>query len=504
MLFDKLIAALPDECGARVVRSEGMPDIRDIALVDGRQTVYERDMVYFGSEAAVRAGGALPCQCVVSGRAEAPELAGVPCLAAVPESGLFAAFNEARRIVDAATGHGIYDELVRMADKTRDIDAVLNAAAVKLGNSLVFSDSEYRVISSSTVIPVIDPLWTTYIRQGYCNYDFVAAATQLESVRKAPYTTDPIEVTCPESPYKKLSSKVLHGGIQIGFVLMIASATPVLLAHFDMLRSVSLALTYTISNYATYLFQGIDRYQQLLYSLLIGAAPSDLAPRLAALTFPQNMAAACVRQTRYLGQNHLKTNVGAGLCDVFPGAYSVFYKGCLAALLPLGDRLEPAREDLAALSAFAESQFVKIGVSHAFSQIENFSSHYEQASRALDLAQIMGDDGVVAPFRDYQVLDLLSTAREGTDLGLYCHPLLGRLRQYDHKNGTELYKTLRCYIDAGGSLKVTAERLFVHRNSLVYRIRRIEEIGTMDLNDTGTRFILKLSFEIERYLGLDA
>lgn len=504
MLFDKLISELSKECSISVVKTVEMPDIRDIAFIDGRQAVFENDVIYFGSEKSLKDSSTMPPQCIISEYTGALVSGNIRCFAAVPDKCLFAAFNLARKIVDASTGHGLYDELTRIADKTQDIDAVLNAAAIKLGNSLVFSDSEYRIVSSSTSIPVVDPLWTTYISQGYCNYDFVMAATQLEPVRKASYTTDTIEVTCSESPYRKLSSKVLHGGVQIGFVLMIASATPVLLVHFDMLRSVSQALTYTISNYATYLFQGIDRYQQLLYSLLIGAAAEDLAPQISALSFPQNIAAVCVRQTRYLGQKYLKGSVGEGLCRVFPGAHSAGYKGCLAAVLPLGSKIELSQDDICALSTFAESQFVKIGVSHSFSLIENFASRYDQASRALDLAQRLGNTGNVAQFRDYQVLDLLSATKKSADLGLYCHPLLGLLRQYDHKNSTELYKTLRCYIDSGGNLKNTAEMLFIHRNSLVYRIKRIEEIGIIDLNDTGTRFILKLSFEIERYLGLDS
>lgn len=504
MLFGKLISELSGECSVSIIKTENMPDIRDVAFVDGRQDVFENDVVYFGSEKDIKNSRTPPPQCIVSSYTGALESGEIRCLAAVPDTCLFAAFNLARKIVDASTGHGLYDELIRLADKTQNIDVVLNAAATKLGNSLVFSDNEYRIISNSTSIPVVDPLWTTYISQGYCNYDFVMAATQLEPVRKAPYTADTIEVTCSESPYRKLSSKVLHIGIQIGFVLMIASATPVLLVHFDMLRSVSQALTYTISNYATYLFQGIDRYQQLLYSSLIGAAAEDLAPQLTTLTFPQNMAAICVRQTRYLGQKHLKESVSEGLCSVFPGAHSTCYKGCLAAVLPLGNKIELSDDDLNALSGFAESQFVRIGVSHSFSLIENFVSHYNQASKALDLAQGLGCAGNVAQFKDYQVLDLLSETKESVDLGLYCHPLLGLLRQYDHKNSTELYKTLRCYIDSGGNLKNTAEQLFIHRNSLVYRIRRIEEIGMISLRGTSTRFILKLSFEIERYLGLDS
>jgi len=503
MLFSQLVSGLSDKCAIELLRGGPAPDVTDVALLDGREEHYDDGIVYFGYASQFAAAAVLPCQFIAAGDGKFPDGAAMCCAARTKESDLFLAFNLSHKLIDLSTGRGLYDELIAIADQKRDIAAILNTAAVRLGNSLVFSDAEYRVISSASSIPVVDPLWVNYIRQGYCPYEFVSGAAQLESVRMAPFTTDSFEVTCSESPYQKLASKVLVHGVQVGFVLMIASETRVTLAHFDMLKSVGLALAYEIEKYDACLFRGIDRYQQVLYSLLIGASAEDLAPQLSALKFSGSMAALCVRQKRYLGQQHLKTVIGDGLCRALPGTHTAYYEDNIAAVLPLEDGISLRPETLEILSSFSEKQFVSIGVSYSFTRIENFAAHYQQALAALDMAGRFGSADGLVQYGDYAFFDLLGHCSEGVKPGMFCHPALELLRQHDLKNGSELYKTLRCYVDTGGSIKDTAEKLFIHRNSLSYRLDCIGKIVGIDINDPATQYALRFSFDIDRYMGLD-
>ena len=79
-----------------------------------------------------------------------------------------------------------------------------------------------------------------------------------------------------------------------------------------------------------------------------------------------------------------------------------------------------------------------------------------------------------------QALDRLRNDRE---VACALCPLLEPLRAYDQARSTDLGLTLRTYVETGGSIAATAERLFVHRNSVVYRIQRIQEVAELDLRD---------------------
>ena len=88
-------------------------------------------------------------------------------------------------------------------------------------------------------------------------------------------------------------------------------------------------------------------------------------------------------------------------------------------------------------------------------------------------------------------------------LRLFLPPALSSLRLYDHKNGSELYKTLCVFIDKGCNIKFTSESLYIHRNTLVYRLNRIIELCKLDFADVNTIFLLRLSFLIDRYNELN-
>ena len=66
------------------------------------------------------------------------------------------------------------------------------------------------------------------------------------------------------------------------------------------------------------------------------------------------------------------------------------------------------------------------------------------------------------------------------------------LSDYDRKRGSDLIKTLSIYFDTGTNASETADRLFLHRNSLLYRLERIQELTGLDLKNPDARLALQL------------
>ena len=65
----------------------------------------------------------------------------------------------------------------------------------------------------------------------------------------------------------------------------------------------------------------------------------------------------------------------------------------------------------------------------------------------------------------------------------YCNERLHKIEEYDHANGTFLLDTLVTYYMNGFSVGKTAEELFIHRNSLQYRLNKIQELVDFELDD---------------------
>jgi hypothetical protein len=74
--------------------------------------------------------------------------------------------------------------------------------------------------------------------------------------------------------------------------------------------------------------------------------------------------------------------------------------------------------------------------------------------------------------------------------------LLDPLLAYDREHGTELVRTLEVFLRCSGSWTKAAEVMFVHVNSLRYRIRRIEELTGRDLSSLEDQAALLLALRL--------
>jgi purine catabolism regulator len=77
----------------------------------------------------------------------------------------------------------------------------------------------------------------------------------------------------------------------------------------------------------------------------------------------------------------------------------------------------------------------------------------------------------------------LSGYRDGEAL---VHRVLGPLLDYDRAHGSELMVTLHAYLENQRSAQKAAAVLFTHRQTVIYRIRKISELTGLDLAETAS------------------
>lgn len=75
--------------------------------------------------------------------------------------------------------------------------------------------------------------------------------------------------------------------------------------------------------------------------------------------------------------------------------------------------------------------------------------------------------------------------------------LVGPLREHDQRRHSDLVQTLAMYLRHGGALALAAEALGVHRNTLSYRLARIQDILGRDINDPAVRLPLQLALLVD-------
>ena len=140
------------------------------------------------------------------------------------------------------------------------------------------------------------------------------------------------------------------------------------------------------------------------------------------------------------------------------------------------------------------------GVGPARAGVDGARQAYREADSALTLgARVLGP-GQVAHFADLGIYRLLLALGDSPELEFFHREALGTLVEYDRRNDGELVKTLDAYFACLGSPTEAAERLHVHRNTLLYRLKRIQETARIDLSDSETRLTLHLALRVHDVL----
>jgi hypothetical protein len=93
----------------------------------------------------------------------------------------------------------------------------------------------------------------------------------------------------------------------------------------------------------------------------------------------------------------------------------------------------------------------------------------------------------VATSADADSHELLLASVAAPVLRSFRDRLLGPVAAYDKRHHAELVPTLRAFLDCNGSWSACAEKLYVHVNTVRYRIGRIEELTGRDLSSLATR-----------------
>ncbi len=86
---------------------------------------------------------------------------------------------------------------------------------------------------------------------------------------------------------------------------------------------------------------------------------------------------------------------------------------------------------------------------------------------------------------------LLGKLSRSADLAPF-RALVEPLLAYDQERRSDLVRTLKVYFAASANAREAADRLFLHRNSLLYRLARVEKLTGLDLKDPQARLALQL------------
>ena len=159
--------------------------------------------------------------------------------------------------------------------------------------------------------------------------------------------------------------------------------------------------------------------------------------------------------------------------------------------------LEKEAQDILHQAQTEYAAKILIGISSVVEKLKDLARAYKEARIALDVGKVFD---VECPIMSYENL--------GIGRLIYQLPttLCDIFLQEVFKNGSldsldrETLMTIQCFFENNLNVSETSRKLFVHRNTLVYRLEKIRKLTGLDLREFDHAITFKVALMVKRYL----
>jgi sugar diacid utilization regulator len=148
------------------------------------------------------------------------------------------------------------------------------------------------------------------------------------------------------------------------------------------------------------------------------------------------------------------------------------------------------------LESVAGPGTVTIALGDRCDRPDAYAPAFAASRRALDVMLKLGRRGTVIGARELGPYGLLLQASSLDDLEAFARGMLAPLLDHDRAHRAELTKTLRVYLEEDRVQRRAAARCYIHVNTIVYRINRIEQLLGRSLDEPSTVFDLTLALRV--------
>lgn len=241
-------------------------------------------------------------------------------------------------------------------------------------------------------------------------------------------------------------------------------------------------------------------FKQTLIALITGEAVNeqDLRNMLYILDWSQTDQYLCIKLRPQDPGNSIRSDsaLDSTLAAQLQGCVSLYHQKQLCIVLNLSRSNLNIHAVRQILAPHIRDSYMHAGISSPVYGIQSLGKGFLQADIALHyISQQKGSDWILS-FSSCALPYILERSCSDLPADLLAHPALRELKDYDKKFGTQYYETLGNYLYCERDIPLTSARLIIHRTTLSYRLRKIQELTRLDLEDEDLRLYLLISFHL--------
>ena len=141
---------------------------------------------------------------------------------------------------------------------------------------------------------------------------------------------------------------------------------------------------------------------------------------------------------------------------------------------------------------------VNVGIGTAVVGVKDLARSFKEAQMALEVGKVFDTDKVIVSYDNLGIARLIYHLPT-TLCETFLHEVfkVGSIESLDH----ETLFTIQKFFENNLNVSETSRKLFVHRNTLVYRLEKIKKLTGLDLREFDHAIIFKIALMVKKYLS---
>ena len=392
------------------------------------------------------------------------------------------------------------ETLYRSILQEDDIKKTCDRAREFLQNPIVILDNSLKHIAESYETDLQDTIWIDQRKNGnYISADIVQFLAEQTGYKKDHYIMSPVILAKGKLKYRRIVNHIFSNRRPIGTIVVFEVKKTFEELDLKLVKMLSETLALKMKNDEFLLYSKGAAYEHLFQDLLDGTISSSvLYEQIKSnnLTMEDDIYSLVVDISQFDRTYKTLQYFRSVLDDSIENAKSILYNNYIVIVVMRKRGNYLSEQEIGRINAFCKDKRLSAGISRCFHDISLLKNHFEQAVTAIILNFRINKEYKLSSYTDFVIEHMIDIASEKTDLKQFCEQSLLILLEYDTSNGTNFADCLHEYLVQERNLAHTSAALNMHRNTLIYRVNKIQEILEHDLKDANYRFSLLLSFKI--------
>ena len=355
-----------------------------------------------------------------------------------------------------------------------DLHKLAEDTGILLECPLLIIDETFHIAAHFSPPDFSDKLFGDAVYYGMITYELGAIISKNDAlcVGKADY------IKLDESIYKRRFAPLISTGVRLGYLICVDTDGHLQEIPTEIWQQIEMILSKQLFIETSRQDKPFETTEEILMHLLGGGFPSEPYFRLqTANTYLSDFKPTAfalidltVYNNEYAGKRQLKEEIRR----YFANSHDFVYKGDVFLFLH-------SKHDINIFAELANEFGLKVIISDPINSLFELPELYRTAHEALEML-IEADLGnmFVSSVANLRTPLMLKNLSHRKDL---IPPKLITLAEHDKSKDTMYLETLYYYLISSRSLKKTCDALFTHRNTVLYRIRRIQEDFLIPLDD---------------------